>query len=98
MRITKIERNTIVEQAKRCFGSDSSVMLFGSRTDDNRRGGDIDLLIHGNWDKDEAFRRKINFLVALKARIGDQHIDVVLAEPDDKRSIVIEAERTGEKL
>lgn len=98
MRITKTEREVISSQARLCFGSGASVMLFGSRVDDNRRGGDIDLLVRGNWKRDESFQRKIDFLVALKTSMGDQHIDVVLAEPNDRRLIVAEAERTGEKL
>jgi hypothetical protein len=43
MRLTDRERNEIVELAKRMFGAGAVVRLFGSRTDDDRIGGDVDL-------------------------------------------------------
>ncbi len=98
MRLTEKERNTISTQAKLCFGMDSSVMLFGSRVDDERKGGDIDLLVRGDWESNDGFQRKVDFLVALKTRLGDQHIDVVIAEQNDQRFIVKEAMRTGIRL
>jgi predicted nucleotidyltransferase len=98
MRLTFKERETIVNEAERCFGSGTSVVLFGSRTDDSRRGGDIDLLIQGTWEEADAFNRKIQFLVGIKAKLGEQHVDVVLAPPRDRRPIVQEATRTGVKL
>ena len=49
------------------------VILFGSRVNDNKRGGDIDLYIKAEYD----FEKKIRFLAKLKSRIGDRKIDVV---------------------
>ncbi|NQU38632.1 MAG: nucleotidyltransferase domain-containing protein [Lentisphaerae bacterium] len=96
MRLTGKERDIIVEQARRFFGSDAQVMLFGSRTDSRRRGGDIDLLVRGSGSRQERFRRKVQFLVALKTQLGDQHIDVVLEDASgDTRPIVQEAVRQG---
>jgi hypothetical protein len=98
MRLTSMERDTIVTEAKRCFGQTTRVMLFGSRTDDSRRGGDIDLLVQGAWQGQEALERKIRFLVEVKARLGDQRIDVIMAAPGDGRPIVEEATREGVML
>ena len=95
MRLTEFERRSVVDEAVRCFGPDARITLFGSRIDDARRGGDIDLLVQGSWEHADAFRRKIRFLVDLKSRIGDRRIDVVLAYPGDQRPIVGEARRTG---
>jgi len=35
----------IVDAVKETFGPDAKIWLFGSRVDETKRGGDIDLLI-----------------------------------------------------
>ena len=45
LRLTKHQRATIKALVIEVFGSGALVWLFGSRVDDCRRGGDIDLLI-----------------------------------------------------
>lgn len=45
MRITPEQISTIVDTTHRIAGPDANVWLFGSRLDDARRGGDLDLLI-----------------------------------------------------
>jgi predicted nucleotidyltransferase len=44
MRLSEKEKNIILHSVKRIDPS-ASVYLFGSRTDDSKRGGDIDLVI-----------------------------------------------------
>ena len=95
MRLTEFERRAVVDESVRCFGPDARITLFGSRIDDARRGGDIDLLVQGSWEPADAFQRKIRFLVDLKSRIGDRRIDVVLAHPDDRLPVDKEARSTG---
>lgn len=98
MRVTDLERKEIVRQGKRCFGPKVRITLFGSRTDDRRRGGDIDLLVEGAAERQNTLRLKVAFLAAVKSTLGDQHIDVVIAQPGDRRAIVAEATRTGVML
>lgn len=63
----------------KCFDPDALVNLFGSRVDDNKRGGDIDLLvISGIITRDD--KRKIK--LKLYESIGEQKIDLVLAVDD----------------
>ncbi len=45
MRLTQEEIDTIVRIAREIYGWEVKVFLFGSRTDDSKRGGDIDLLV-----------------------------------------------------
>lgn len=77
MRLTKNQISAITTTAKQHFGLACKVYLFGSRTDDNGRGGDIDLLIKSNDNDLLTLNNKLKFLVDLKLKIGDQKIDVV---------------------
>ena len=52
------------------------VYLFGSRTDDTKRGGDIDLLVRTSEEKKGVLAR-VRMIAALKCFLGDQKIDVI---------------------
>ncbi|OJV38345.1 MAG: hypothetical protein BGO29_15380 [Bacteroidales bacterium 36-12] len=76
MRLTKDEINAIVLLAKKHFSDTVKVYLFGSRVDDNLRGGDIDLLIHA----EEAYytlNNEIRYSIDLQRSIGERKIDIV---------------------
>ena len=45
MRLSETERKAIKAALKKHFDATARVYLFGSRTDDQKRGGDIDLYI-----------------------------------------------------
>ena len=92
MRLTAFEINAIKQTAQEIFGSKAEVLLFGSRVDDTKKGGDIDLYIKAPSGNDLA--HKIKFLVSLEQKIGEQKIDVVLAV-DKKRPIEQQAISTG---
>jgi predicted nucleotidyltransferase len=83
-----------VDSIKRRFSQvfrEGSVSLFGSRIDDAKRGGDIDLFLEVP-DKRDLFKKKVVFLARLKQDIGDRRIDVVFDE-DATRLIEQEARR-----
>lgn len=77
MRLTENQIAAINQTAKKHFGISAKVYLFGSRVDNNKKGGDIDLLINSDETGRLTFQNKIQFLIDLKARIGDRKIDVV---------------------
>jgi predicted nucleotidyltransferase len=45
MRLTEFQQNQILTLLHQQWGKDASVWLFGSRLDDQKRGGDVDLLV-----------------------------------------------------
>lgn len=101
MRIKEAQHNAIINCAEQVFGTGSFVYLFGSRVDDRKKGGDIDLLIKPglNSGSIDMFNKKIQFLVLLKKEIGQRKIDVLIdIAGDQKKSIIEEVYKTGIKL
>ena len=95
MRLTDKEVEAIEESFRNTFQS-GSVRLFGSRVDNEKRGGDIDLYIETE-DRQNLARKKIDFLVTLKRRIGERKIDVVISG-SQQRPIDEIAKREGIEL
>jgi len=92
MRLTELE----VKMIKKAF-QDGKIYLFGSRVDDTKKGGDIDLYIVPNQRSDNNRERKIQFLIKLKEYIGEQKIDIIIAK-DKNRLIEQKALRDGIEL
>lgn len=62
-----------IENIKKSFieiFKEGEIYLFGSRVDDNRKGGDIDLYIIPRENKNLT-QKKIDFLIKLKKVIGE---------------------------
>ena len=99
MRLSKFEQNTIKETFINIFGKNAEIFLFGSRVDDSKKGGDIDLYVVPMLQEDYEvlFDKKIKFLVALKNKIGEQKIDVIISK-DKSMLIEQEALKWGIKL
>ena len=100
MRLNNNNIQAIKNVAKAVFGETATIRLFGSRTDDNKKGGDIDLLIQCNQSisRMELYQLKIEFLVKLKKIIGDQKIDVFIDNGHQHNVIYNEAYKQGIQL
>lgn len=85
MRISEEDIDVIKKLAVSIFGENTKVFLFGSRTSDIKKGGDIDLFISNSQKSRLTFSAKIEFLTELKLLIGEQKIDVIL-DTDSVRS------------
>ena len=77
MRISEQEKQLLVNAALKYFGADSEVWLFGSRSDDQKKGGDIDVYIETD-KSDQLVLRRIRFKMELSDVMGEQKIDVVV--------------------
>ena len=92
MRLQKQEIHNILQVARNIYGEKVKVYLFGSRLDNTKRGGDIDLLIRTDEEKKGVLAR-IRMIAQLKFLLGDQKIDII---GDHEDSIVAqEALRKG---
>lgn len=90
MRLTEREASVIREAVTANFGDGAEVRLFGSRADDSKRGGDIDLFIETDIeDAQEIFQRELKLLSALYLKIGEQKIDLVVKSRGRKTELAI---------
>lgn len=76
MRLQEYEIKSIREVVS-AFDKNAKIYLFGSRVDDKKRGGDIDLLLISNT---LTFRDKRRIRVGLNEKLGEQKIDIVIAK------------------
>lgn len=100
MRLSERDLKSIISIFKKYFKEGDQLWLFGSRVDHARKGGDIDLYIESSEvDRTCLLQKKVSFLSALKAAIGDQKIDLVIkAGGDEMSAICHEARETGVRL
>jgi len=101
MRLSSQQVETLKRVSIEIFGPESSLLVFGSRVDNQRRGGDIDLYVTG-FDRtvEQQLDAKLRFLVKVKRELGDQRIDVVFAPAPGQPILPIHriAEQTGVRL
>lgn len=82
MRLTPTQQTLLKEAVIDVCGEEAQVFVFGSRLDDNKKGGDIDLIIKLN--QDVANPAWIVAKVQAKAiiKLGEQKIDVLIDAPN----------------
>jgi len=101
MRLTAYQNSFIQQKTVLFFGADSHVWLFGSRVDDDKKGGDIDLYIEPEIQESEKLvDARLNFLVEMHRVLGEQKIDLVLHRSQSNQDLPIYrvAKETGVKL
>jgi hypothetical protein len=99
MRLRPEDQQAITQAAREVFAPGTAVLVFGSRTDDRRRGGDVDLLIEtpAPMPPAELVARRTRFIAKLYRSLDEQRIDAVITtrgEPD-ARPVVAAARKTG---
>ena len=73
MRLTENQRQSIKSAVTSVVGEGTRIWLYGSRVDDSKRGGDIDLLI----ETETVLPSRVGALVV---RLGNRKIDVLLKD------------------
>lgn len=95
MRLSATQQQSILQATRQNFGADAKVWLFGSRVDDARRGGDVDLYVE---------TKQINSLLpALRCKIAieeslDLHVDLVVNDHVKNEPIYQIAKNMGVQL
>ncbi|MEA1917722.1 MAG: nucleotidyltransferase domain-containing protein [Campylobacterota bacterium] len=95
MRLSAEEQSSISTNFKQIFPY-SKLYLFGSRIDDKKKGGDIDLYIETNSD-DYSYSKLLDFNASVQAEIGEQKIDIVVNKLDKNlnKPIYVNAKKQG---
>ena len=102
MRLNSVECAAIAAASHEAFPPGTRVLLFGSRLDDTKRGGDIDLLIEPPQPlaPHELVERRTRFAARLYRLLEERRIDIVVTqgrEPDE-RAVVRAAREHGLEL
>jgi predicted nucleotidyltransferase len=83
MRLTREQIDRILSAVHREVGKDAKVYLYGSRLNDQARGGDVDLII----ETDDALRlwQKAGIALAIETDLG-LPVDVVAVRRGERRT------------
>lgn len=93
MRITPQEAAAIRRVTTEVAGLHARVSLFGSRTRDDLRGGDIDLLIELPEPSVDKLSVSLRTGAKLQLALGERKIDVLVTDPQTVDSPLIRAAR-----
>ena len=104
MRLTEHEQQNIVASIGKFVGQHlATLYLYGSRTDDALKGGDIDLVLVTDRPTEKLLQpQKYAMLVAIKEKLGERRIDlsVISSEqiPNDPfwKNVLPQAVKLGE--
>jgi predicted nucleotidyltransferase len=95
MRLSDVQRQSIVNAAHRNFGEDARIWLFGSRVDDEQRGGDVDLYVEAS--------SPFSLVTALQCKLSieeslDLPVDLLVNDRQQYKPIFRIARETGVQL
>jgi predicted nucleotidyltransferase len=82
MRISSADQKTIRSLVEDQFGVQATVRLFGSRLNDDARGGDVDLLVELPDPVPEPAVASAELAVKITRALGGRSVDVVLRAPN----------------
>lgn len=81
MRLTESQIKAIKSAAVEIFGDEAQVWLFGSRADDTRRGGDVDLMVETDALQDDPALLAARLSARVSRSMYGRHVDVVVKAP-----------------
>jgi len=93
MRLSEHQREVIRRSTAEVAGPSARVLLFGSRTRPELRGGDIDLLIELSQPSPDQWALGAKLGARIERLLGLQKIDILVADPATPDSPVLAAAR-----
>ena len=95
MRLTPDQAQAIRQRIHTHMGQHARIWLFGSRVDDSRRGGDVDLHVEPETAPDLTARLRCKSELADAL---DLNVDLIVQQPDQDLPIYRIAKRSGLRL
>ena len=95
MRLSETQQKTILLATRQNFGTDARVWLFGSRVDDARRGGDVDLYVEAT--QSNTLMAELQCKMAIEESL-DLHVDLVVNDYRKDEPIYTIAKKQGIQL
>jgi len=93
MRITTAQNESIRHIVTELAGEDASVILFGSRVDDSKRGGDLDLMVGLSHVVDNPAWLAAQLSAKISRMMIGRRVDIVLSAPNLKKLPIHEQAR-----
>ena len=81
MRLSPQHQSVIRQAAHELVGDEAHVLLFGSRTDDAQRGGDVDVLVQSPEVLPSRLELELRLGARLERALGGRKVDVLLVDP-----------------
>ncbi|MBZ5876667.1 nucleotidyltransferase domain-containing protein [Chromohalobacter israelensis] len=81
MRLTQAQQASIKRCVEEIFGTEARVLVFGSRLDDSRRGGDLDLLVQHPHPIERPALTSARLAARISRLLDGRHVDVLLQAP-----------------
>lgn len=99
MRLTQAQQQAIKSASIAIFGDGVAVIVFGSRVDDDARGGDVDVMIKAPGPVADPALKTARLAAQLSRLMDGRKVDVLLqSEGLARLPIHTVAERTGVPL
>ena len=96
MRITPEQHRHITGILKKHFGQGSRIWLFGSRINDQAKGGDIDLYLEPEYQSaKDIVAARLAAMAELHQTLGDQRIDLVINRHQGPRQPIYDIAKTS---
>lgn len=82
MRLSASDIDIILRSIRSVIADDGRIRVFGSRLDDNARGGDIDLMVEFDHPIDRPARLAARLTTQVMQAMQGRKIDIVLHAPN----------------